>query len=193
MTATHQPAGHAAGLRAWSFAAATLLSASNCVRSSPPVSCEPPPENLVPWFAPAQDAGAPTPSAPTPSAVAPGDAAAPAATAALDRAPARLGVKVAHRLLAINPHVRPYKVVVPGACGNGLDSPAVVRICVSARGAVTSVDILLPSVPLVDRQLPAVIARWSYRPWLRDGQPAPFCYDLPYRVRPFEEPSGWLF
>jgi len=109
-----------------------------------------------------------------------GSAAAPARS----DSPSELSPTRAHTLLAINPGVQPYKIQVPARCfRQGSTYIAKLRICVSATGAVTRVDVLKPSIPYIDAQLPIVIGRWRFHPYLHEGQPAPFCYGLNYRVQ----------
>jgi hypothetical protein len=97
---------------------------------------------------------------------------------------ARLATRVGHRLLAIDPRARPYRVGVPAAytaCGR--QYVAQIRICVTEAGKVSSVEILKPSIPVIDLQLPKVVGGWLYYPYLVDGLPTAFCYPLNYRVR----------
>jgi hypothetical protein len=87
-------------------------------------------------------------------------------------------------LLAINPNVNPFKVRIPEICvSEGETYSSVVRICVNAAGAVSQVTILQPSLPIIDEQLPTIIGRWQYNPYLVNGVPAPFCYPLRYTVQ----------
>lgn len=95
---------------------------------------------------------------------------------------ATLRTSTAHRLLAIDPHEVPHKVSMPGAYASCGPLVSTLHICVSETGAIRSLQILRRSIPVLDRQLPAVIARWRYRPYLVDGQPTPFCYMLRYNV-----------
>jgi hypothetical protein len=88
------------------------------------------------------------------------------------------------RLLAIDPQVNPYKVNVPReyvACGDEFVSQ--VRICVTEAGTVSSVQVLRLSIPVIDLQLPVVLARWRYFPYVVDGRATAFCYALNYAVR----------
>lgn len=90
----------------------------------------------------------------------------------------------AHALLAIDPHVPPYKIQVPAHCFRRSSAYiAKIRICVSATGAVARVDVLQPSIPFVDAQLPTVIGRWRYHPYIHEGRATPFCYAMDYRVQ----------
>ena len=98
--------------------------------------------------------------------------------------PKLLTTKAGHSLLAINPQVRPYKVVVPEEyVQRGDEYVAQIRICVNADGSVSSVKLLRPSIPVIDLQIPQVIPRWKYKPYLVEGKPSPFCYPMNYRVR----------
>jgi TonB family protein len=85
--------------------------------------------------------------------------------------------------LAINPNVDPYVVKVPPMLAQeGATFNAIVRLCVSAEGNVTSVQIQRGAGPAIDSQIPSVMGRWRYRPLIRDGQPVPFCYAVNYQV-----------
>jgi hypothetical protein len=87
-------------------------------------------------------------------------------------------------LLAIDPNVNPFKVRIPEICvSEGETYSSVVRICVNAAGAVSQVTILQPSLPIIDEQLPSIIGRWQYNPYLVDGRPTPFCYPLRHTVQ----------
>jgi protein TonB len=98
--------------------------------------------------------------------------------------PKMLSAKAGHSLLAINPQVRPYKVNVPEEyVQRGDEYVATIRICVSAQGNVSSVKILRPSIPVIDLQIPNVIPKWRYHPYLVDGQASDFCYNMNYRVK----------
>lgn len=98
--------------------------------------------------------------------------------------PKLLTTRAGHSLLKINPHVRPYKVNVPEEyVARGDEYVTQIRICVNAQGTVSSVRILKPSIPVIDLQIPKVIPRWKYKPYLVAGQPTPFCYPMNYRVR----------
>src|SRR5688572_6324873 len=98
--------------------------------------------------------------------------------------PKLLTTKAGHSLLAINPQVRPYKVNVPEEyVARGDQFVTQLRICVSPAGTVSSVKILKPSIPVIDLQIPQVIPRWKYKPYLLDGKPTEFCYPMNYVVR----------
>lgn len=97
---------------------------------------------------------------------------------------AMLGTQAGHGLLAIDPQVYPYKVFVPEHCVPlGEELITQVRICVDAVGNVSGVRILRYSLPIIDSQLPDVIARWRFNLYIVDGRATPFCYPLNYRVR----------
>jgi hypothetical protein len=89
-----------------------------------------------------------------------------------------------HQLLAIDPQSRPYRVLVPeDYLAGGEEYVSRVRICVSESGEVANVDVLRPSISAVDTQLPEIISRWHYRPYVTEGRVAAFCYPMDYRVR----------
>ncbi|HTV23126.1 MAG TPA: hypothetical protein VMG12_30770, partial [Polyangiaceae bacterium] len=96
----------------------------------------------------------------------------------------QLQTRAGHRLLAIDPQVRPYKVNVPleYTCP-GRIYVSQIQICVSNTGFVTSLRILKHSIDIIDLQLGPVISRWRYHPYLVDGRATPFCYVMNYRVR----------
>ena len=95
-------------------------------------------------------------------------------------------MQAGNRLLAINPNLLPYRVQVPEEftqrMGSGDKIGPVLEICVTAQGSVKSVTIVTGSIPVVDAQIPAVIPRWKYRPYLVDGKPEPFCYVTRYSI-----------
>lgn len=100
-------------------------------------------------------------------------------------APKLLTMKAGHGLIAINTNVRPYKPntdVIQELVERGETYVAQLFICVSAQGTVSSVKITKPSHPALDRQIPTVIPRWRYKPYLVEGRPTPFCYPLRYKV-----------
>jgi protein TonB len=98
--------------------------------------------------------------------------------------PKLLTTKAGHSLLAINPQVRPYKVNIPEEyVARGDEYVTQIRICVNAQGTVSSVKILKPSISVIDLQIPQVIPRWKYKPYLLNGKPTDFCYPMNYRVR----------
>jgi TonB family protein len=93
------------------------------------------------------------------------------------------GSRQQHELLAIDPQARPYRVRLPQAYVEAGDEfVSRVRVCVTESGAVANVDVLRPSIAAVDEQLPKVISRWHYRPYVIEGQATAFCYPMNYRV-----------
>lgn len=93
------------------------------------------------------------------------------------------GGRQQHELLAIDPQARAYRVLLPGAyVDNGDEFVSRVRICVDESGEVSHVDVIEPSIAAVDEQLPEVIARWHYRPYVLEGHATAFCYPMNYRV-----------
>ncbi|MEO8181407.1 MAG: hypothetical protein ABI895_21425 [Deltaproteobacteria bacterium] len=98
--------------------------------------------------------------------------------------PKLLSARAGHSLLAINPQIRPYRVNVPEEyVQRGDEFVATLSICVAPNGSVSSVKILKPSIPVIDVQIPKVIPTWKYRPYIVDGQPTGFCYNMNYRVK----------
>jgi outer membrane biosynthesis protein TonB len=97
--------------------------------------------------------------------------------------PRQLTARAGQSLLAMDPNVAPYKVDLPEEyVQHGEEYHATISICVGADGAVSSVEILKPSIPIIDRQIPKVVPLWKYHPYLLDGKPTPFCYGTNYRV-----------
>ncbi len=98
--------------------------------------------------------------------------------------PKLLSTGAGHKQLAINPNVRPYKVNIPEEyVERGDIYRATLQICVSPEGKVASVKILKASIPAIDLQIPTVISRWKYKPFLLEGRPTAFCYPLLYTVK----------
>lgn len=97
--------------------------------------------------------------------------------------PANLTASIARAQLLIDPNTEPYKVTLPPALARGGGAfSAVVRVCVSAQGAVTDVKVLRGADPAIDPQIPVVLGRWRYRPYQEGGRPRPFCYLLRYEI-----------
>jgi hypothetical protein len=95
-----------------------------------------------------------------------------------------LAASEGHALLAIDPQNPVYRVSIPAPCLPESATPFVtVRMCVDEGGAVKQTLILSRSLPVLDDQVPYVLGRWRYRPYLVDGRARPFCYHLNYRVR----------
>jgi hypothetical protein len=95
-----------------------------------------------------------------------------------------LSMRAGHALLAINPTLKPYRPAIPDECvPRGEVQTSIVQICVSPEGYVSGVKILQESLPIIDSQLPTVMGRWRYHPYLEDGKPTAFCYQITYHVR----------
>jgi len=75
-----------------------------------------------------------------------------------------------------------YTTRVPYYCTAGAPLASKVRICASETGNVTGVQVLEPSLPVLDRQLPKVIGDWEFRPYVLNGTPRPFCFEMTYTV-----------
>jgi hypothetical protein len=107
----------------------------------------------------------------------------PAAGSAAPTSTVTLDMLAGHKLLAVNPRVAPYRVTVPEVCvSDGETYRSMVRICVDESGTVSTATLLQPSAPFIDEQLPDAVRRWRFHPYLLDGRPTPFCYDLRYMV-----------
>lgn len=86
-------------------------------------------------------------------------------------------------LLAINPNQAPYVVTLANEVAQpGSEHHALVNVCVAPDGSVSSVKVLKSSLPALELQLQRVIPLWKYRPYVVNGQPTGFCYELNYRV-----------
>ena len=97
--------------------------------------------------------------------------------------PRVLPSKIGHGLLRINPNSDAYRVRPPGALDrSGQAFKATVKICVAANGGVSNVSVLRSAGPAIDSQIPAVLSRWRYRPFMEAGQAKPFCYTLAYEI-----------
>jgi len=97
--------------------------------------------------------------------------------------PKMLPPQIGRMQLLIDPNRDPYKVELPPPLARGgMAFFAVLRMCVSAEGAVTEVRILRGADPAIDPQIPTVLRRWKYRPYTIDGKPTPFCYMLRYEI-----------
>jgi TonB family protein len=136
----------------------------------------------------------------TPNALIPDECLAPpdAHEAAPPTAPVgfvRLSTSRGHSQLTMDPRKALRKLEVPESCEADQDREyvSVVRICVSAEGAVSNVDVLQPSAPIVDRKAQEKMRDWRYHPYVVDGQPRGFCYRLKFVFRGRKERSGWLF
>ncbi|SRR6266498_1603637 len=97
--------------------------------------------------------------------------------------PRMLTPQLGKGLLLIDPNEEQYRVKLPPALErSGVSLYAIVRVCVSAQGAVTDVRVLKGAGPAIDPQIPSVLGRWRYRPFTLNGQPTPFCYPLRYEI-----------
>jgi periplasmic protein TonB len=97
--------------------------------------------------------------------------------------PRMLPPQVGRLQLLIDPEDPRYKVSLPPPLARaGMSFSAVLRVCVSAQGTVTEVKILRGADPAIDPQIPQVLGRWRYRPYMLDGRPIPFCYMLRYEI-----------
>jgi protein TonB len=97
--------------------------------------------------------------------------------------PRMLTAQIGKGLLLIDPNEEQYRVKLPPALErSGVTLYAIVRVCVSAQGAVTDVRVLKGAGPAIDPQIPSVLGRWRYRPFTLNGQPTPFCYPLRYEI-----------
>jgi hypothetical protein len=89
----------------------------------------------------------------------------------------------AHARLAIDPREAPYAVTLPSNYDKcRVSTRSTVLICVSEVGNVRSAELVSTSLPVIDTQLPGVISRWTYQPFLVNGRAMPFCYLMNYRV-----------
>jgi TonB family protein len=74
-------------------------------------------------------------------------------------------------------HIQPDDVTKVEIARSGKEKiVASFKLCVDARGAVTTVNLLKSSgFPAYDRKLQAGIKAWRYKPYLIDDKPAPVC------------------
>jgi periplasmic protein TonB len=97
--------------------------------------------------------------------------------------PKMLSAKLGRGQLLIDPNDERYRVKLPPPLArSGETYVAMLKVCVSAQGSVTSVQLMKSATPAIDGQFPSVIGRWRYRPLVSDGVPTPFCYPLRYEV-----------
>ena len=136
----------------------------------------------------------------TPNALIPDECLAPpdaheAAPGAVPAGFVRLSTTRGHGQLAMDPKKALRKLEVPESCEADQDREyvSIVRICVSAEGAVSNVEVLQPSAPIVDRKAQEKIRDWRYHPYVVDNQPRAFCYHLKSVFHGRKERSGWLF
>jgi protein TonB len=97
--------------------------------------------------------------------------------------PKLVSASVGRGQLLIDPNAERYRVKLPLALARSGDTyTAMLRLCVSAEGSVTSVQVLKGAGAALDGQFPSVMGRWRYRPLIVDGAATPFCYLLRYEV-----------
>jgi protein TonB len=97
--------------------------------------------------------------------------------------PKMLSAKLGRGQLLIDPNDERYRVKLPPPLArSGETYVALLKVCVSAQGTVSSVQLLKGATPAIDGQFPSVIGRWRYRPLIADGIATPFCYPLRYEV-----------
>lgn len=94
-----------------------------------------------------------------------------------------ISAKLGRGQLLIDPNDERYRVKLPPPLAqSGETYVAMVKVCVSAQGTVTGVQLMKSATAAVDGQLPSVIGRWRYRPLISEGVATPFCYPLRYEV-----------
>lgn len=97
--------------------------------------------------------------------------------------PKLISAKLGRGQLLIDPNDERYRVKLPPPLArSGETYVAMLKVCVSAQGTVTNVQLMKSATPAIDGQFPSVIGRWRYRPLIADGVPTPFCYPLRYEV-----------
>jgi outer membrane biosynthesis protein TonB len=100
-------------------------------------------------------------------------------------APRTVPDRLARAQLLIDPNAEEYRVTLPPPLAQaGKKLTAVVRVCVSALGAVSEVQILKSADAAVDPDIRTVIGKWRYQPLMIDGRAAPFCTVLNHDVSP---------
>ncbi|MGC4094170.1 MAG: energy transducer TonB [Polyangiaceae bacterium] len=103
----------------------------------------------------------------------------------VDAPPKFVPPNVGAQQLLTNPMTNPaYAVTMPAAFGqSGMTLWAMVKICVSKTGSVTSATIVKSMDPMVDPLLVSKIRTWKYKPMTIEGQAATFCYNLRYNYQ----------
>jgi protein TonB len=97
--------------------------------------------------------------------------------------PKLVSAKLGRSQLLIDPNDERYRVKLPPPLArSGETYVAMLKVCVSAQGTVTAVQLMKSATPAIDGQFPSVIGRLRYRPLIADGAPTPFCYPLRYEV-----------
>jgi hypothetical protein len=100
------------------------------------------------------------------------------------RDPVMLAPGEASAQLAIDPSESYYKPRLPEGTRPGIQVWALVKVCASADGDVTSAKIIKSADYLdMDREIVDKVMRWRYRPYLRDGAPVPFCATVRLEIR----------
>jgi len=98
-------------------------------------------------------------------------------------APRLLSSRLGQNQLLTNPAAAASRVRLPvGLDRAGQSFSAIVKICVTAEGGVSGVNILRSAGPVLDPQIPGALSHWRYRPLLEAGKPTPFCYVLNYEI-----------
>jgi len=89
---------------------------------------------------------------------------------------------VAATQLLTNPATDPrYRPQIPEQFNRpGVKMFALIKICVSKEGNVSSAKIIKSMDPAIDPLLTAKVLTWNYRPITIDGNAVPFCYSLRY-------------
>ena len=89
---------------------------------------------------------------------------------------------IAATQLLTNPATDPrYRPQIPEQFSRpGVKLFALIKICVSKEGNVSSAKIVKSMDPAIDPLLTAKILTWRYRPITIDGNAVPFCYSLRY-------------
>jgi protein TonB len=77
-----------------------------------------------------------------------------------------------------------YRPTLPPALNrSGMRVWGLFKICVSAQGAVTNVQVLKSADKLVDNDWIAKMKTWQYRPYSINGRPVPFCHPMRLEVQ----------
>jgi TonB family protein len=105
-------------------------------------------------------------------------------------APASPPVPPRRARLLIDPQLHPYRPRVPREIIRpGARFWAIVQVCVSDTGAVTSAQVRKSGHPRLDAPIKAALMRWRYAPAEVDGRPVASCPD-PFRYRIHVDFSG---
>ena len=174
--------------------AMALASATQDDSANPPVPGVTPTTPVAEAAPPLPAAGSAA-KAEAPATAVPANAAAPAAPAKAapfeksgappaEVAGARtISGRLAKAQLVIDANADEYRVKLPPSLARAdMKLSAVVKMCVSAEGKVAEVKLLKSADPAIDAQIPAVLAKWRYRPLVVDGRAVPFCYVLQYEI-----------